>query len=32
MTVVSSFSTGLLTVGLPTIAEDLNLPGNLLLW
>lgn len=31
-TVVSSFSTGLLTVGLPRMALDLNLPPNLLLW
>lgn len=31
-TVVSSFSTGLLTVGLPRMAPDLNLPPNLLLW
>ena len=31
-TVVSSFSSGLLTVGLPKMAEDLGLPGNLLLW
>ena len=31
-TVVSSFSTGLLTVGLPKMALDLNLPPNLLLW
>ena len=31
-TVVSSFSNGLLTVGLPRMAEDINLPANLLLW
>ena len=31
-TVVSSFSNGLLTVGLPRMAPDLNLPANLLLW
>ena len=31
-TVVSSFSTGLLTVGLPRMAEDVNLPASLLLW
>ena len=31
-TVVSSFSTGLLTVGLPKMAPDLDLPPNLLLW
>lgn len=31
-TLVSSFSTGLLTVGLPRMARDLNLPANLLLW
>ncbi|KAJ5685825.1 hypothetical protein N7536_008444 [Penicillium majusculum] len=29
---VGSMSGGLLTVGLPTIAKDLNLPNNLLLW
>lgn len=29
---VSSFSTGLLTVGLPRMAQDLNLASNLLLW
>lgn len=32
VTVVSSFSTGLLTVGLPRMAKDLNMPSNLLLW
>ena len=32
ITTVSSFSTGLLTVGLPTMALDLNLASNLLLW
>ena len=31
-TLVSSFSTGLLTVGLPSMAQDLDLPANLLLW
>ena len=31
-TVVSSFSNGLLTVGLPRMAKDVNLPANLLLW
>ncbi|KAJ5513772.1 hypothetical protein N7463_003324 [Penicillium fimorum] len=29
---VGSMSGGLLTVGLPTIAKDLNLPNNLLFW
>lgn len=32
ITFVGSMSGGLLTVGLPTIAKDLNLPNNLLLW
>ncbi len=32
ITMVSSFSTGLLTVGLPRMAQDLNLASNLLLW
>ena len=32
ITTVSSFSTGLLTVGLPRMALDLNLASNLLLW
>ncbi|CAG8236996.1 unnamed protein product [Penicillium salamii] len=32
ITFVGSMSSGLLTVGLPTIAKDLNLPNNLLLW
>lgn len=32
ITFASSMSTGLLTVGLPVIADDLNLPENLLLW
>jgi hypothetical protein len=32
ITFVGSMSGGLLTVGLPTIATDLDLPGNLLLW
>ncbi|CAG8397601.1 unnamed protein product [Penicillium salamii] len=32
ITFVGSMSSGLLTVGLPTIAKDLNLPSNLLLW
>ncbi|CAG7926266.1 unnamed protein product [Penicillium olsonii] len=32
ITFVGSMSSGLLTVGLPTIAQDLNLPSNLLLW
>lgn len=32
ITFVGSMSGGLLTVGLPTIAKDLNLPQNLLLW
>ena len=31
-TIVSSFSSGLLTVGLPKMAADLGLPANLLLW
>lgn len=31
ITFVGSMSSGLLTVGLPTIAKDLNLPNNLLL-
>ena len=31
-TIVSSFSNGLLTVGLPRMAKDVNLAGNLLLW
>ena len=31
-TVVSSFSNGLLTVGLPRMAKDVHLPANLLLW
>ena len=31
-TVVSSFSNGLLTIGLPRMAKDINLPANLLLW
>ncbi len=31
-TIVSSFSSGLLTVGLPRMAADLELPPNLLLW
>lgn len=31
-TVVSSFSNGLLTIGLPRMAKDVNLPANLLLW
>ena len=30
ITTVSSFSTGLLTVGLPRMAQDLNLASNLL--
>lgn len=29
---ITSFSNGLVTVGLPAMAEDLNLPSNLLLW
>jgi tRNA(Leu) C34 or U34 (ribose-2'-O)-methylase TrmL len=29
---VGSMSNGLLTVALPTIAKDLSLPSNLLLW
>ena len=32
VTVVSSFSNGLLIVGLPRIAKDVDLPTNLLLW
>lgn len=32
ITTASSFSTGLLTVGLPRMAQDLNLASNLLLW
>lgn len=32
ITLVSSFSTGLLTVGLPRMASDLALAKNLLLW
>ena len=32
VTFISSFSNGLLTVGLPRMAKDLALPGNLLLW
>ena len=32
VTIVSSFSTGLLTVGLPRMAPDLDMPSNLLLW
>ncbi|KAJ5747005.1 uncharacterized protein N7511_008701 [Penicillium nucicola] len=32
ITFVGSMSSGLLTVGLPTIAADLSLPENLLLW
>ena len=32
ITVVSSLSTGLLTVGLPRMAKDVNLAPNLLLW
>lgn len=31
-TIVGSFSTGLLTVGLPRMAEDLKLADNILLW
>ena len=31
-TVVSSFSNGLLTIALPRIAKDVNLPANVLLW
>ncbi|KAL8833234.1 MAG: hypothetical protein Q9170_004398 [Blastenia crenularia] len=31
-TLISSFSTGLLTVGLPRMAKDVNLDPNLLLW
>ena len=30
--VVGSFSTGLLTVALPRMAQDLHLPDNLTLW
>lgn len=32
ITFVGSMSTGLLTIGLPSIAADLGLPENLLLW
>lgn len=32
ITFVGSMSGGLLTIGLPWIAADLNLPDNLLLW
>ena len=32
ITFVGSMSGGLLTVGLPTIAKDLDLANNLLLW
>lgn len=32
ITFVGSMSTGLLTIGLPWIAADLDLPNNLLLW
>ena len=32
ITLVSSFSTGLLTVGLPRMAKDVDLPASLLLW
>ncbi|KAJ6171794.1 major facilitator superfamily domain-containing protein [Penicillium chermesinum] len=32
LTFVGSMSTGLLTIGLPWIAADLNLPDSLLLW
>lgn len=32
ITFVGSMSGGLLTVGLPSIAKDLRLPDNLLLW
>lgn len=32
ITFVGSMSGGLLTIGLPWIAADLNLPENLLLW
>lgn len=32
ITTVGSFSTGLLTVGLPRMATDLQLAGNLLIW
>ena len=31
-TILSSFSNGLMTVGLPRIAKDIGLPSNLLLW
>lgn len=31
-TLMSSFSNGLMTVGLPRMAKDVNLPANLLLW
>jgi MFS family permease len=29
---ISSFSNGLLAIGLPTITTAINIPGNLLLW
>lgn len=32
VTTTNSMTTGLLTVGLPKLAEDLNLPNHLLLW
>ena len=32
MTFMTSLLGGMLTVGLPTIARDVNLPENLLLW
>jgi hypothetical protein len=32
ITFFSSMSGGILTVGLPTIAKDLSLPNDLLLW
>jgi hypothetical protein len=32
MTLASSISTGLLTIGLPIMATDLELPENLLFW
>ena len=32
VTINGSFSTGLLTVGLPSMAPDLHMPENLLLW
>lgn len=32
ITFVGSMSTGLMTVSLPSMAADLNLPANLLLW